>query len=208
MKVYFVRHGQTDFNREKVHQFPDTALSKLGESQAEFIGTRFRSIQIDAIFSSPYKRAYQTAEQIHLSTKANLSPLDLLTEKLQPSILRGKTKDDPEVIPIKKLLKENAHNPDWHYSDEENLYDLKKRSQKLIAHLENLKLESIAVVTHGTILSMIALLILFPEDLVDHRLFKEFDDRAHATNTGLSYFEFNDGKWKMHTWNDFAHLGE
>lgn len=67
MKVYFVRHGQTDFNlkptalgREKDNGLNGTGLKQAGEARDNLKGKNF-----DIIFSSPLKRAKQTAEIIN-----------------------------------------------------------------------------------------------------------------------------------------------
>ena len=64
MKVYFVRHGQTNSNKESRHQFPETPLSDHGLTQADAVAKRFKHLKVDLIISSPYTRALQTATAI------------------------------------------------------------------------------------------------------------------------------------------------
>lgn len=62
--LYLVRHGETDWN--KLHRFQgrtDILLNKDGIAQAECLNKRFSS-QFDVIYTSPLKRAVQTAKII------------------------------------------------------------------------------------------------------------------------------------------------
>ena len=63
MKLYLVRHGQTDWNLENRAQGQvDNPLNATGISQAEELREKLSSIDFDACYCSPLKRAVQTAE--------------------------------------------------------------------------------------------------------------------------------------------------
>ena len=65
MKLYFVRHGETDMNaRNMFYGWYDADINEKGISQAEELREAFKDIPIDAIYSSNLKRAYHTAEII------------------------------------------------------------------------------------------------------------------------------------------------
>ena len=68
MKLYFVRHGETDVNSglQLAHtaQF-DEPLNAAGVAQAEQLAERLRGVTFDAIISSPLKRTVQTASIIN-----------------------------------------------------------------------------------------------------------------------------------------------
>ncbi len=64
-KIYLIRHCQSMGNIE--HKFQgqyDADVSPAGEKQLELLGLRFRNEHIDAIYTSPLKRARATAEAI------------------------------------------------------------------------------------------------------------------------------------------------
>ena len=65
MKIYFVRHGETDMNaRNMFYGWYDADINEKGIAQAEELRAAFETIHIDANYSSDLKRAYHTAEII------------------------------------------------------------------------------------------------------------------------------------------------
>lgn len=63
--IYIVRHGQTDWNLEGRYQGRiDIELNEKGINQAKKIYEELKNIKFDKVFSSPLKRAYQTAQII------------------------------------------------------------------------------------------------------------------------------------------------
>jgi probable phosphoglycerate mutase len=65
-KIILVRHGETDWNRELRIQggSSDTPLNEKGRQQAESLAFRLSQDKIQAIYSSPLKRALDTARTI------------------------------------------------------------------------------------------------------------------------------------------------
>ena len=73
--LYLVRHAKSIANDKRIYNSDinlDNGLSKAGLKQAEHIGEYFRNTPIDVLFSSPFKRAMQTAEQIINATKTKI----------------------------------------------------------------------------------------------------------------------------------------
>lgn len=65
MVVYFVRHGQTEWNvQRKIQGRADIALNVVGEAQARRTRDALAGIECAAIITSPLRRAFQTAEII------------------------------------------------------------------------------------------------------------------------------------------------
>lgn len=64
MKIYFVRHGQTDASTGDAISHDDH-LNKEGMNQAREVATQLKDIYFDAIISSPLRRAIQTADAIN-----------------------------------------------------------------------------------------------------------------------------------------------
>lgn len=65
MNLYFVRHGQTDWNARHLTQgWTDIPLNETGIQQAKTLHDKLAQsgLSFDAVFSSPLKRAQRTAE--------------------------------------------------------------------------------------------------------------------------------------------------
>lgn len=63
MKIYLIRHGQTDMNKERRlqgrHGLP---LNDVGKQQAKNLSEKLSGIKFDYVYSSPQERAIQTAQ--------------------------------------------------------------------------------------------------------------------------------------------------
>lgn len=65
MKIYFIRHGETDWNKEgKMQGRTDIPLNESGRFVAELTREALKEIPFDAAFTSPLKRAKETAQII------------------------------------------------------------------------------------------------------------------------------------------------
>lgn len=63
--IYFVRHGETDLNREfRCQGRQDISLNESGREQIEETAKIFEKIHTDSIFSSPLPRAVESARII------------------------------------------------------------------------------------------------------------------------------------------------
>ena len=69
MKLYFARHGHTDANANsaisQIYGEIDESLNEEGVQQANGLAEQLKNVQFEAIISSPFKRAYQTAEIVN-----------------------------------------------------------------------------------------------------------------------------------------------
>ncbi len=205
MKVYFVRHGESELTEAK-HQSPETPLSKRGNQQASFTAHRFTNIPIDLILTSSYTRALQTAQAIKEVKAVAVNQSDLLIERRMPSSFLSKSIHDPKIMPIHQTIREHFYEPGWHYADEENFTDLITRVKAALEFIHSQEKENIVVVTHGYFLTVMIYFILFEEN-ADPQSFQSFRDHTANSNTGITLCEYIDDKWKLLTWNDIAHLG-
>lgn len=79
---YIVRHGQAEGNQKGLLQgHNDTALTPVGEAQAQEVTKNLEHIHFDEIFSSDLIRAKRTAEVIALERKLAVKTTQALREK-------------------------------------------------------------------------------------------------------------------------------
>ena len=80
MSIYFIRHGESQSNKEGIFAGQtDTILTPLGISQAREAGEKLKSsgLEIDTIISSPLSRAYDTSVAIAQSIDYPISKIIL-----------------------------------------------------------------------------------------------------------------------------------
>ncbi|MGX8832613.1 histidine phosphatase family protein [Amedibacillus sp. YH-ame6] len=66
MSIYFVRHGQTDWNLHgKMQGHTDIELNDTGRQQALIAKEKLADVQMDFIYASPLSRAKETASIIN-----------------------------------------------------------------------------------------------------------------------------------------------
>ena len=207
MKIYFVRHGQSELNIEDRDQGADGALSGLGREQAAFVAKRFSDIPIDLIVASPYERAKETASIINAHLNKELIYSDLLVERRPPTEFIGMRFDHPEYRKVTALMTEKRTiDPAWRYSDEENFVELKGRAIQALAYLGTLEKEVVLAVTHGGILKMLIAAMIMGDGLTYPEYLK-FYFGTKTKNTGITLIERDEkGKWALIAWNDHAHL--
>lgn len=216
MKVYLVRHGQSESNAKKVRLGATAQLTDKGRDQAKFLAKRFRDITIDQIVASTLIRATQTAEIIGEEIGQGFIQSDLLVERKNPSETIGLADNDPVLLEVARQSKLHLLDPNWHYSDEENFNDQKERALKALDFLKGLDKENVLVVGHGVFSRMLVGCAIWGEKL-DLEIYWQFLLSLRTTNTSITVLETNnpwssnEGKltdWTLITWNDHAHLGE
>ena len=63
--LYLVRHCEAEGNWRRTFQgHTDSEVSEKGRRQLDLLAERFRGVRLDAVYSSPLRRAYETAEAI------------------------------------------------------------------------------------------------------------------------------------------------
>lgn len=73
MKLLIIRHGETDWNKEmRLQGQTDTDLNDYGRELAEITRDGLKDERIDYIFSSPLKRAFETAQIIRGSRNVEI----------------------------------------------------------------------------------------------------------------------------------------
>ncbi len=210
--VYFVRHGQSLDNASPVFQSPDSPLTEKGREQVRKIAGRIGKISFDALISSSFRRAGETAGFIAEATGKNIEYSDLFVERIKPTSVNGKPHSDKAATVLWKKWNESLYVPGVRAEDGENFDDIVMRADNALEYLHARPERSIVVVTHGYFLRTILARVLVGESLTGE-IFKKFQRGAMMENTGLTVLEYQnelekaDSRWRLWVYNDHAHLG-
>jgi len=153
LKLIMVRHGLTEWNKEQRLQGKfDIPISKEGEKQAEKLAERLKNEKIDLIYSSPQKRAYQTAQIINKHRKIRIIKEKNLRE-ISYGILDGTSKKKREqnkkLRQIWQKRREDVMN--FKIPKGESFSDLLNRAKKVLNKILKYNNKTILVVCHGQI---------------------------------------------------------
>lgn len=183
--IYLTRHGETEWNIEKRLQGRgDSPLTENGIQRAKELRDRIKNIDIDVIYSSPIKRALNTANIL----RGNKN-IDIVTDDSLMEMCFG----DYEGKKIDIVQEEN---PSWDINlimqgnveicapNGENLKEVRERISKLMNKIiaENIG-KSILIVTHGITLK--ALMYYFKDKDVNSEVM------GQATLTKINIDEKN-----------------
>ena len=204
-RVYFVRHGETVANQTKSHQNLSDPLTPEGERQALRVAERTTTLPIDLCIASDALRARQTAAAIEAELKMPFIYSSLFREWAVPSSLVGKSEHSEESIAYARLVRE--HDDAWHYEDEENFVDIKRRAEEAFAFLLAQDADDILVVTHGQFLKFLMSSALL-QDALTSSLWHRVGVCFKTSNTGITVVMHTGERWRLLTWNDHAHFGE
>jgi len=79
--ILLARHGETDWNREGRFQgWADPPLNATGRAQAVDLSVQLMAEELAAVYSSPLRRAYETAEVVAASRGLEPVTVDALRE--------------------------------------------------------------------------------------------------------------------------------
>jgi len=153
---YFLRHGQTDWNKEERMQgHTDIPLNETGREQARGALTILADHQIDVIYASPLSRAYETAQIVNETRRAPLVSHEDLKERYYGSNegltfteILAKAEKHPELFQAKV-----SKFP--HPLDAEPIDDLKKRAVAAVKSALEKHEGNVLFVAHGGVFSAI-----------------------------------------------------
>lgn len=149
MKLFIVRHGQTDWNVQKILQGQqDTELNDTGISEAKEVAQQLANKSIHRIIASPLKRAALTAQLINEQLNVPLT----YDERLKERFFGNYETHHFDQAGMDAFWNENEV---FTNQGVEALSILRTRIQAFLDELILLD-ETILIVTHGVISAMIA----------------------------------------------------
>jgi len=81
IEIILARHGETDWNASEIFRGrADIPLNEAGRKQAEMLGGYLGQEEVDFIYSSPLKRAVETAMAIASRRKLEVNAVENLTD--------------------------------------------------------------------------------------------------------------------------------
>lgn len=153
-RIYLVRHGETDWNREQRLQGTlDVPLNRVGVAQARRLADAFARLPIACIVSSPLARASATAAMLARASACPLKP-DVRLREIDHGMWSGRTLPDiGRRFP--SLVKDNRLSPDAvQIGDGEQVSALYRRvSGALTDSIDGFRGQSVVMVTHGVTLA-------------------------------------------------------
>ncbi|MEM6274994.1 MAG: histidine phosphatase family protein [Myxococcota bacterium] len=151
--VFLARHGQTEWNRVKRLQgHIDIELNETGERQARQLAERLSTQRLDAIYTSPLKRARATANAV--AARAPIRLVDGLRERAMGGY-EGRCLAEDEVLEAE--FRRRKHRLGDDLDGGETIESFQQRVFGALDRIvsEHLERGSILIVGHGATNSMI-----------------------------------------------------
>ena len=199
-RICFVRHGETDWNKElRMQGHIDLALNAKGEAQALAVGPRFVGVQAAALYCSDLLRARQTAQPIAEALGLPMVLLPALRER-HFGRCEGKTFDEILVLHEEDAHAIESRDPD--YAAPGGGESRRQHTTRVLACIGRLVKDhpgqTIVAVTHGGVL-----------DVIHHRVHglpPEAPRDFPIPNTGLNWVSISGDQWVIERWGDITHL--
>ena len=203
MRLILVRHGQTEWNQlGRIHGRTDIPLNDTGIMQARAAGEWLSQRRIDAVYSSPMQRAFDTATEIARPHGLPVISLDDIIE-IDFGLWEKKTADE-----LKKLYPEYWNDWSWHLDEDksanmqaESAYTILNRVKRALNSIfeENTAGSTAVVVSHTMPIKLImANAIGLPLKSLQ---------TIKVANCGISEHDMNtDMSSSLITWNESGYL--
>ena len=187
MKIYFIRHGETDWNKEgRLQGRANIPLNENGRRVAELTREGLKQVKFDAAFTSPLIRARETAEIILEGRGIEIQDEDRIIEVAFGEYEGAKKNEADENI------ERFFHKPECYKAENgaESIETLFAREKEFLNELFQSKKHqdsTILVSTHGAALSGIICVLKGYEK-------KDFWKEGLHKNCGITIVEVTDGK--------------
>ena len=202
-RIIFVRHGETTWSKTREHRFRgriDIPLNDTGVLQAKAVGKHLEGENVATIYSSPLKRARDTAAEIaklhELPVRDLKGFIDLHFGDWQGELHETMQAKYPELYQRWKTAPSTMTFPGG-----ETLQDVRDRIKKTLAELvkthEN---DTIVVVTHGAVLRVLLSYL--------HNESDDLNYKHNMANCGISIIKFENVRHTIEVENYKEHLSD
>ena len=191
MKLYFIRHGRTEWNEEGRFQGSngDSPLLPASIHQLEKLGKHLASVPFDAAFASDLPRTVHTAQII----------LDQLETPLE---LQGAKISTISAIYPQQMdaFRHNLARFQNEIFDAESVYETTKRTCDFVKSLKGKELDTVLIVGHGANLTASIRTLLGYET-------GELRKNGGLDNASVTILTTDDFEhYHLDTWNDTSYM--
>ena len=205
MKLYFVRHGKTEWNLEGRFQGSNADSPLLPEALEDIaeLGDYLSTVAFDKVYSSDQKRAYDTA-QLLIDKNAKDIPVETsqCLREWNLGILENKKISNMEAIYPKQMyaFRHNLAQFNATQFKAESVFQVTHRIADFVKDLKELQTENILIVGHGaSMTAAIRHLLGFPA--------AQLRRAGGLSNSSVTILETEDfEQFNLITWNDTAFL--
>ncbi len=199
-KIYLVRHCEAKGNQKRLFQGKiNTDITKLGETQLEFLKKRFKDIKLDAIYTSPLIRAQKTAFAILGEREMDVKIDNDLCE-INAGIYDGHS--FYEIFRLHEDLGEiwDNHPQDFEPEGGEKMRDAYERIYKAIVKIaEDNDGKTVAVASHGGAIRCLMARLTYGT-------VERLAEIPWAENTAVALITYDNGELKLEYKNDHTHI--
>ena len=184
MKIYVVRHGESETNKNGLWTgWHDALLTEKGREDALKARKVLKGVPFDKIYTSDLSRAIETA-------KIAIPDCQFETTELVREINVGTLANTP-INSLTAEQKAYAFNNGYSDYDGESRQELQDRIRVFMKKVEHADCQNIAVFTHAG--WMLALLNEVLGEKVDR-------SNIRCYNCAVAIFECDAGQWRLHSW--------
>lgn len=189
MKIYFTRHGETEWNKiDKIQGQMDSPLNENGINMAKKLREKARNINFSHIYSSDLNRALDTCKIICPNKKIITSPLlrEIDVGYWSAKQFNDIKKTDPFLYNLYFTKPEK-----YNRIDGESFYELIDRVKRFFElYIYNSDDENILIVSHGiTIIAMFT--------IMENIEIKNFWQNRVRRNAEFNIAEYKDSKFTI-----------
>ncbi len=200
-EIYLIRHCEAHGNVLKQLQgITDSPVSDLGKKQLVALSKRFENVKLDAVYSSPLSRAYETACAVADKKGIGVNKVDGLIE-LNCGVLEAKP--FAEIFPKGTELGDIWYNRPQHFEPEngEKMKDAYERIWETVLTLvKQNKGKTIAAASHGGVLRCLLCRLLYND-------INKLSSVGWSDNTAVTLLRFDDDFNSTIVYHsDFSHL--
>ncbi len=200
MKLYVVRHGETEWNKEEIFRGrKDVPLNVTGTKQADKTGRYFTGKSLDIVLSSPLSRAMQTAQAVARMTGVQVEAVEQLTD-MSFGIWEGKPLKEVEELFPEDIAVWRSSPHKLKVEEGETLGEVRSRVRECIEKIGTGQPGAVVIATHRVICKVIVLSCLGIDN--SHFWDMRFDPAS------ITLLEGKDDRFSLAFANDTCHLRE